>query len=416
MRCFLLFAVALIAPVLLAAAQDSHISPADMRIAAAQKRVETNSKSWQPYNDLAAALCRKARDREDVALYDQAQAALDRSLLLSPGNYDAEKLRVTVLLGKHHLSEALDLAAQLNHKVPDDIGGWGLLVDAQIALGNYSEAERAAQWMLDLRPGSALGFVKAAGLRELFGDGEGAIEFYDEANRRTSQNDADERAWLLTQNARIQLVAGNLAQAEALLAQALKLFPDSQLAIAVLSQVRMRQGNYSDAATLLEKRYRAIETPANLYDWAEALEKSGQKEKAAGAFKEFEANARAQMAAPYNANLQLIYFYTDHESNPTEALALATKESTIRHDCRTLDAYAWALYSNGKYGEATEQMNRALAVGVRDADYFCHAAKIAAKANDAAAASRYEKELASFPANSCALGQPTQSARRERMQ
>src|SRR5947209_3234915 len=41
-------------------------SPADARIAAAQSRVGANAKSWQPYIDLAAALCRKARDTEDV--------------------------------------------------------------------------------------------------------------------------------------------------------------------------------------------------------------------------------------------------------------------------------------------------------------------------------------------------------------
>src|SRR5947209_14496499 len=76
-------------------------SPADARIAAAQSRVGTNAKSWQPYNDLAAALCRKARDTEDVALYEQADAALQRSLELSPGNYEARKLQAVALLGKH---------------------------------------------------------------------------------------------------------------------------------------------------------------------------------------------------------------------------------------------------------------------------------------------------------------------------
>jgi len=43
------------------------------------------------------------------------------------------------------------------------------MVDANSALGNYSEAERDAQWILDLRRASALGFEKAADLRELFG-------------------------------------------------------------------------------------------------------------------------------------------------------------------------------------------------------------------------------------------------------
>ena len=208
---------------------------------AARKRAQAEPKSWQAYNDLAFALCRLARDNQDAKLYDQAEVALQHSLQLSPDNYDARKLKVTILVGEGDLVGALKLAKELNRKVPDDIGTWGLLVDANMALGNYSDAERAAQWILDLRPGSSLGFVKAATLREHFGDIEGAIEFLEEAGRRTSQNDLDERAWLLTQDARLQQMAGNPKRAQELLTEALKLFPDSQLALAGLAKMRIAE-------------------------------------------------------------------------------------------------------------------------------------------------------------------------------
>jgi tetratricopeptide (TPR) repeat protein len=179
------------------------ISPAEQRLEVAQKRVHTDPKSWQAYNDLAFAFCRQGRDTGDPTWFDQAEAALRKSLQLSPGNYDARKLHVTVLLGRGDFKEALRLAAELNHKTPDDIAGWGLLVDANLGLGNKAEAEKDAQWILDLRPGSTLGFVKAAAVRERIGDPEGAIEFLDEARRRTSPNDLDEQAWLLKQKARL---------------------------------------------------------------------------------------------------------------------------------------------------------------------------------------------------------------------
>ncbi len=376
-------------------------SPADARISAAQNRIRTNSQSWQSYNDLAVALCRKARDTEDVELYAAADAALQRSFQLSPGNYDAQKLQVATLLGKHKFDEALKLATQLNHKVPDDIGGWALLVDANIALGNYPEAEHDAQMILDLRPGSALGFLKAANLRELFGDPEGAIEFYSETNRRTSGNDADEHAWLLTQIARLELLSGNRKRTEELLAQALKLFPNSQLALATLAKLRAAEGKNADASAILEKRYRSVPSSQNLYDWAESLEKSGGNEAAATAFRDFEAKARTESSKSYNANRQLVFFYTDHKNDGAKALALATEEVKIRHDSATLDAYAWALYANGKYSEAKTQMDRALAVGVRDPVYYCHAVRIAAKANDTTSATRFENALAGFGPNAC---------------
>jgi tetratricopeptide (TPR) repeat protein len=233
MSCCLLF-------VLLLMQQDgtAPVSPVEQRVAAAQKKVQSEPKSWQGYNDLAAAFCRKGRDDLDPATYHQAQTALDHSFQLSPGNYDALKLQVMVWLGEHRYSEALKLATELNNKVHDDIAVWGLLVDCNMALGNFNEAKRDAQWILDLRPGSSLGFVKAAGLRMHFGDPEGAIEFYEEANRRTSANDADEHAWLLTQIASIQLSSGNRKGAEEKVAQALKLFPDSKVVLALQAKVR----------------------------------------------------------------------------------------------------------------------------------------------------------------------------------
>lgn len=404
-----LWAPMVAAPVLVAAAGPS--SPVEQRIEAARKKVQTASKSWQSYYDLAAALCRKGRDRGDVAVYDQAQAALDRVFALAPDNFEARKLQATVWLGKHQFADALKLATELNNKTHDDLGAWALLVDANAALGNYAEAERDAQWILDLRAGSSLGFEKAAGLRVLFGDPRGAVEFFNEAERRISQNDADQHGWLLTQSARQELALGKTDESEKRLAEALKWFPDSQFAVAVMAQLRIVEAKYAEAAALFEKRYRATPSAANLYDWAEALETSGQAEQATAAFGKFETIARAETNKPYNANLQLISFYADRKAAPAEALALAVRETAIRHDAATLEAYAWALYRNARYAEAAAQMNRALAVGVRDPVYFCHAAQIAAKANDAISESRFRKELAALPtSNSCALSQPVESA------
>ncbi len=402
-------AAVLLSPLLTFAGQNS-LSPPDARIAAAQSRIGTNSQSWQPYNDLAAALCRKARDNEDLALYDQADAALQRSFQLSPGNYEARKLQVTTLLGKHKFEQAFKLATELNHKVPDDIGGWALLVDVNTALGDYPQAEHDAQIVLDLRPGSALGFLKAASLRELFGDAEGAIEFYNEVRRRTSQNDLDEHAWLLTQIASMELMSGNKKRAEDLLTQALKLFPDSQRALATLAKLRAAEGKDTEAASLFEKRYRALRSSQNLYDWAESLERSGQGEAATAAFRDFGTKARAESSKPYNSNRQLVFLYADHRNEGAKALALATEELKVRHDSATLDAYAWALYADGKYGEAKTQMDRALAVGVRDPVYFCHAARIATKANDRASAAKFEKELTGFGSNACPVQGSSQMA------
>ncbi len=106
------------------AASFAHTSYADQRIAQARQQVAANPKAFQTYNDLATSLCRKGRDTADLSLYKEAEAAIKRSLELSPNNYDGLKLRVAVLLGKHEYPQALKLAQELNKKIPDDIANW----------------------------------------------------------------------------------------------------------------------------------------------------------------------------------------------------------------------------------------------------------------------------------------------------
>lgn len=364
----------------LAWAQASPVlSYADQRIAQARQQVAANPKAFQAYNDLASSLCRKGRDTADLSLYKEAGVAVKRSLELSPENYDALKLHVDVLLGEHEFRQAFKLAQELNKKTPDDIANWAFLVDANAALGNYSEAERDAQWILDLRRASALGFEKAAGLRELFGDDEGAIEFYNETLTRTAQSDLDQRAWLLTQKARLQLLSGNAKSAGDTLAEATRLFPNSQAAALLMARIQSTGGNHLAAARVLEQCYHAVPSSAHLYQWANELELAGQKDQAAEKFAAFEKQARAEISQPYNANRELVEFYSDHKSDPAEALRIATLESTQRQDCATLATLAWAQYHNGQFAEAKATMDKALAVGIQEPNYTQHAGLIAAK-------------------------------------
>ena len=58
-----------------------------------------------------------------------------------------------MLLGQHGFAERASWPRALNKRVPDDVMVYGLLTDANVELGDYAEAEKACQWMLNLRPG-----------------------------------------------------------------------------------------------------------------------------------------------------------------------------------------------------------------------------------------------------------------------
>ena len=375
-----------------------NLSPAELSIAAAQKQIEKTPTQCAGYNQLAMALARRARETSDVKFYALAEDALKKSLELAPGNLDGEKVHVWLLLGKHEFAAALDVAKALNKRVPDDVLVYGFLTDANVELGNYNDAEKAAQWMLDLRPGNLPGLTRAAYLRELFGDIDGAFEFMDMAYQSTPPTEVEDRAWILNQMGHLRLISGKTEQAEKNLKQALLLFPGYHYAVGNLAKVRLQQKHYDEAIDLLQQRYQVAPHAENLYDLAEALEIAGRASEAKKAFAEFEAKSLLESVRGDNSNRELIFYYADHAGQPAKALDVSLQEYGRRHDVYTLDAYAWALHSNGQDAAARKQIETALAVGIRDARIFYHAGEIALKLGDHATAERYLKDSAELNA------------------
>ncbi len=368
--------------------QVAATSPAQQKITQAQAQIEKDAKRYQAYNQLALALARRARETSDVSFYAQADAALAKASELSPDNLEGQKVQAWILLGRHEFAKAAELAKQLNEKWPDDVLIYGYLVDANVELGNYPAAEQAAQWMLDLRPGNVPGLTRAAYLRELFGDVDGAIELMEMAYRQTPPNEFEDRAWILTQIAHLRFSTGDVKTADQVLQQALALFPNYHYALANLAKVRAAQGKTAEAADLLQQRYRNAAHAENAYDLAVALDRAGKRDDAQALFTEFEPKARKEIELADNANRELIFYYADHANRPDEALRIAAREFERRKDVYTLDAYGWALAANGRNEEAREQLETALAVGIRDAQLFYHAGVIAERAGDNAGALR----------------------------
>lgn len=370
------------------------LSPAEQTMAQAQRLIEKNPKNYEALNALALAQSRRARETSDVKFYAEAEETLKKSFAISPDNFDGKRIQVWLLLGKHEFAAAREEALKLNKRLPDDVMVYGFLTDANVELGNYDEAEKACQLMLNLRPGTTPAVTRAAYLRELFGDVDGALELMNMAFQSTSPSEAEDAAWILTQMAHLQLSAGNLADADKNVQQALALFPGYHYALANLAKVRIAQKRYEETVQLLQKRYDAAPHAENLFDLAEAQMLAGHTEEAKKAFAEFEQKSLKETNLADNSNHDLVFYYADYAGTPEKALEVAKREMARRRDIHTLDCYAWALYKNGQYSEARKQIEAALAVGVRDASMFRHAGEIALKSGDRAAAERYLQQSA----------------------
>jgi tetratricopeptide (TPR) repeat protein len=364
-------------------------TPAQQRIAGAQLQIRTDPKKVQAYNELALAFLRRARETADPRYLKDADAALSQGLKLDSTDFQLRRTQIALMLSRHEFAQARDRATVLNHRTPDDVMTYGYIAEADIALGNYPEAETNAQWMMNMRPYNTPALLVGAKLRALYGDAHGAIDFLNRAYSQTSPAEVEDLAWIANQIASIQIESGQSDAAAQTLEGAEQVFPRYPYTMENLARVRMAQSRANDALQLWMQATLSDHDPHTLYELARAQEAAGQAKEARATYAEFEKLASEPGRATDASRLDLILMYAESPATTPDALKLAQQEIAARQDVWTLDAYAWALYANAKYQDSDAAVQNAIAVGIQSAQIFDHAGHIAQKLNHNADATKY---------------------------
>jgi tetratricopeptide (TPR) repeat protein len=174
---------------------------------------------------LLALLPLPAGAQPPAQLFDRYTATGDPALLAQvsadiqslPEGYAKRMLSARLLLASGKYRDALNEARKLNAEAPDDLDGYALIVDSALALGQTGEAERAAQWMLDLRDRDVRSLLRAAAVREELGDLTGSQEMLLAAFQATSDSEKYTRAAIVTSAARLAWKLGQTSEADRLL-------------------------------------------------------------------------------------------------------------------------------------------------------------------------------------------------------
>ena len=142
----------------------------------------------------------KARTSFDPGFYIFAEHCALSLESRNAGSAEALLLRGHVLQSEHRFREAEALARELVRQRGLSFD-YGLLGDILADVGRADEAAQAYQAMLDLKP-DPQGYARAAHIRWLKGDVDGAIELMRMAASGVSPCDAESAAWMRTQLAR----------------------------------------------------------------------------------------------------------------------------------------------------------------------------------------------------------------------
>ncbi len=354
------------------------IKPIDQEIARQQALVVSSSSSANALERLGWTFIRKARVSFDAGFYnlaEQCAACMEARGLKGP---DALLLRAHALQSLHRFRDAETTARELVRlrKRPFD---YGVLGDVLMDQGKVREGAAAYQKMVDLRP-DLQSYARAAHVRWLTGDLDGAIQLIKLATAAGSPNAPETGAWVFTRLALYQFQRNATKSALESCAAALALESDYAPAMLIRGRILLALNRTADA--LIELQHAAELNPLPEYQWAvaDALAATGARDTA----EQIESKITESSEDPRTISL---FLATRHE-DVDRAVQLAQQELSNRGDVFTHDALAWALAAAGRTTEAQQHATQALSQGTADPRLFLHAGIIAALNNDKRQAKR----------------------------
>ncbi|MEX2406619.1 MAG: tetratricopeptide repeat protein [Actinomycetota bacterium] len=342
-------------------------------IGALQDRLRLVPQDWQGYASLGLAYVAQARVTADPSWYPKAEGVLATSLRLQgEGNVDVVLGLGALALARHEFRDALTYGRAAEDMSPQNADAFGVIGDALLELGRYDEAFAAFQTMVDIRP-DLTSYARVSYARELLGDVEGAVDAMRIAFE--SAGTATDAVWAAHQLGELELGRGDVEAATGWFERGLDLAPDDVANLAGLARSAWVRGDTRLAIERFEDivaRRPSVEHVATLGDLYAI---TGHPDLAETQYAVVEAARQLARSNGVNVDLEVALFDADHGDHE-RALAAAQAEWQRRRSVHVADAYAWALYANGRFQDAERLSDRALALGTRNPAFLYHAAMI----------------------------------------
>jgi tetratricopeptide (TPR) repeat protein len=345
----------------------------EQTIASLQDRIRSIPTDWRSMAGLGLAYVQEARVTADPTYYPKAEGLLARSLGSHPHDNEGALVGLAALAAaRHDFAEALRYGERARAVDPYDGNVYGVIGDAQLELGRYAEAFRTFQSMVNTLP-SLSSYARVSYARELQGDVPGALRAMETA-REVAGAPAD-IAWASFQIGELQFNRGRVGPARLAYRYGMQADPSYVPDLAGLAKVAWAEGDLEGAIARLTRATRRYPSPEYVIMLGDLQAAAGDRAAAERSYALVRAEARLFRANGVNVDLELALFDADHGA-PRAALRAARAEWGRRHSIHVADAYAWALYANGRDGEAARYARIAMHLGTRNASFAYHAGMI----------------------------------------
>lgn len=353
-------------------------SATERRITAAQNAVREHPNTIEAYTALATALLMRRRETSNAVFATYAQDVLTTASRRAPGDPQVALLTTMVLLDQHRFTDAAEKARLLTAALPNDPTPHLLLGDALLELGEYDDSADAVQDAMNLRP-DLRSYNRAAHMRWLYGDFDGALTVMDLALGAGSSRDPEGQAWCFADLGTMYLARGDARRAAASADRALDLLPKYVPGMVVRAKAMAAQGLVDAAIATMSDAVERRPSAEDLLTLAAWLTQANRQPEAAQRRSQAERLSKADPRP-------MAHFLARMALRPADALTLAQQELAARHNIAAYDTYALALLRNDRLDEASHAIGQAMALGTKDADLHLHAGLIQVAARKPAAA------------------------------
>jgi tetratricopeptide (TPR) repeat protein len=363
-------------------------------VADLQSRLQADPKDGHSYALLGLAYQQRARETGDPSWYPRAEGALRRALdqkdALAVGGLGS------LALSRHRFHTALSLGERAHALNPYSAQPLGVIGDAQVELGRYTQAFASFDRMNRLRPNLS-SYARVSYGRELIGHTKAAVRAMKLAVDAAT-GAAEPTAWTHVQLGKLYFNHGRYRSAEREYRVALRAFPGYAYGLDALAQVLGARGRYRQAIAAEQQAVDAIPLPQYVAALGDLYRVTGRNVAAQRQYDLIGAIEKLLNANGVKTDLEIALFQVDHGIALRHALERTRLARSERPSIDGDDVLGWALARNGRCAEALPYSKASLRLGTQDALKFFHRGMVErCLGHDASARSWFRRALALNP-------------------
>lgn len=274
--------------------------------------------------------------------------------------FEALATMAGVQLSQHDFPEALATAKEAVSINPYNAQVYGAIVDANVELGNYDEAVKAADKMNEIRP-DLRSYSRVSYLREIHGDVDGAIDAMKRAVTAGAPG-YESTAWARLTLGEMYQRYGQPEQAAAQYATILRERPNYPFAIAAQADLAMEREDYDEAERLLNEAKDIIPEVGYYVQLAELYKLQGRTDEEKAIEDEIMTMLQEDVDSGHNMDMEYAHLYADQFEDYDKALEYLMSEYETRPENIDVNRLLASLYvKRGELDKARTHLDKAQA-------------------------------------------------------